>query len=167
MPEAPGEQRGLLATARWPEADPDRVDAPAEELLSRAIAAVTELRRYRDDAGVKPSAVLPARLAADGYDGTAAAVARLARLELRADGGAAAAEVPVPGGAVELLPSADLDAEAAGARLAARRDKLDAEIARLEGKLANERFVERAPAEVVAAEREKLAGYRADRDRLG
>jgi len=163
----PGGDRGLLAVAPWPATDPARIDPEAEELIGRAIAAITELRRYRDDAGVKPSAILPARLAADGYDGATAAIARLARLDLRPDGGASAADVPVPGGAVELLESPELDAGAATERLAARRQKLDGEIARLEGKLANERFVQRAPAEVVAAERAKLDGYRADRDRLG
>jgi valyl-tRNA synthetase len=50
----------------------------------------------------------------------------------------------------------------------------DAEIARLRGEiqraerqLANERFVERAPADVVEAEREKLERYRRELDALG
>jgi valyl-tRNA synthetase len=160
------EERGLLAVAEWPEPEPGRIDESAERLVGRVIAAVTELRRYRDESGVKPSAVLPARLAADGYDGTAGQIARLARLDLRDDGGDPAAEVPIPGGAVQLLPSDDFDPGAAAARVAERRDKLTDEIGRLEGKLANERFVERAPAEVVQAERDKLAAYRADLERL-
>jgi valyl-tRNA synthetase len=128
---------------------------------------VTELRRYRDEAGVKPSAVLPARLAAEGYDGTGVQIARLARLELIEGDGDPAAEIPVPGGAVQLLPSAEFDPGAAAARVAERREKLLEEIGRLEAKLANERFVERAPAAVVQGERDKLAGYRAELARLG
>ncbi len=159
--------RGMLIVAEWPLPEPSRIDQGAEELLERAVAAVTELRRYRDEAGVKPSAVLPARFAADGYDGTVAQVARLARLELREDGGDPAAEIPVPGGAVQLLATDAFDPDAAAARLAERREKLAKEIERLEGKLANERFVERAPADVVQAERDKLAAYRADVERLG
>jgi valyl-tRNA synthetase len=166
LPAGDAGERGLLAVAEWPAPDPARIDDQAEELVGRCVAAVTELRRYRDEAGVKPSAVLPARLVAEGYDGTAAQVARLARLELR-DDGELVAEVPVPGGAVELLATDDFDPGAVAARTAARRDELSAEIARLEAKLANERFVERAPADVVQGERDKLAGYRADLERLG
>ena len=46
------------------------------------------------------------------------------------------------------------------ARIDERRARLDGEIARAEGKLANEGFVAKAPAPVVAAEREKLARLR-------
>jgi valyl-tRNA synthetase len=45
-------------------------------------------------------------------------------------------------------------------------ERLRREIARAEGMLANERFTERAPAEVVEAEREKLARYRRELEAL-
>ncbi|MGD1067731.1 MAG: hypothetical protein ABR975_13025, partial [Vulcanimicrobiaceae bacterium] len=44
--------------------------------------------------------------------------------------------------------------------------RLEAEVSRAEKKLANPGFVERAAADVVAAEREKLDGYRRDLDRV-
>ena len=62
------------------------------------------LRGWRDHAGVRAAARVPARLAASGYDETAEQVARLARVELSADGGDPVASVPVPGGAIEILP---------------------------------------------------------------
>ncbi len=49
----------------------------------------------------------------------------------------------------------------------AERDRLRKEIARSEGMLANERFVQNAPPEVVEAEREKLERYRRELDALG
>jgi valyl-tRNA synthetase len=45
-------------------------------------------------------------------------------------------------------------------------ERLRKEISRAEGMLANERFVGRAPAEVVEAEREKLARYRRELEAL-
>jgi valyl-tRNA synthetase len=50
---------------------------------------------------------------------------------------------------------------------AAEIERLRNEIARAEGMLANERFVQNAPAEVVEAEREKLARYQRELDALG
>jgi valyl-tRNA synthetase len=49
----------------------------------------------------------------------------------------------------------------------AERDRLRKEIARAEGMLANERFVQNAPAEVVDAERSKLERYRGELALLG
>jgi valyl-tRNA synthetase len=49
---------------------------------------------------------------------------------------------------------------------AAEIERLRREISRAEGMLANERFVERAPADVVDAEREKLARYRRELEAL-
>lgn len=44
--------------------------------------------------------------------------------------------------------------------------KVTEEIARLAKKLSNDRFVANAPQDVVAAEREKLADYRAAQEKL-
>jgi valyl-tRNA synthetase len=154
----PGD-RDLLAVSAWPEPGP--VDDAADAVLGRLIAATTELRRYRDEVGAKPSVVIPARLVAEGYDGIADQVARLARFEFVADGAAEVlASVPVPGGAVQVLPSDAFDPAEAERRIAARRESLRAEVERAERKLTNERFIERAPADVVEEERRKLDEYR-------
>jgi valyl-tRNA synthetase len=53
-----------------------------------------------------------------------------------------------------------------GGNVEAEVERLRAEIARAEGMLANERFVQNAPGEVVEAEREKLERYRRELDAL-
>jgi len=165
----PGE-RGLLAAAPWPEPDDSLLDDQAEAELGRLIAAVTELRRYRDEVGARAGADVRGRLVADGYEGVSDQLARLARFDLiDADSpdGEVLATIPVPGGAVQVLPSEDaFDADEANKRIAARREQLRSEVERAERKLANEGFVSKAPAEVVDEERRKLEEYRAALARL-
>jgi valyl-tRNA synthetase len=55
----------------------------------------------------------------------------------------------------------------ANGNVEAERERLRAEIARAERMLANDRFVSKAPPEVVEAEREKLARYRRELDAIG
>ena len=111
---------------------------------------------------------MPARLDAAGYEETADHIARLARVEWRTDGGdpEPVAAVGVPGGAIAVFPSDAVDLEAEARRTAERRARLQAEIARAEQKLANERFVAKAPAPVVQAERDKLAALRTELEEL-
>jgi len=161
----PGAQ-GLLA-ARVGTPDPGSRDERAEAVLSDAIAAVQAVRAWRDSAEVKPSAVLPARLAAPGYEELQGQLARLTRLELDgADGAEPVAAVPVPRGAVEILASADVDLGAAERKRGAKRAELSQEIERAERKLGNQGFVEKAPAHVVQAERDKLASLQAELEAL-
>jgi valyl-tRNA synthetase len=152
---------GLLAERQVEAATGER-DEAAERTLADAIAAVQALRGWRDGVGAAAGARIPARLEATGYEQTAAHVARLARMEFgsrppQANGAADAATIAIPGGTVVVHASDAVDLGAAERKLAERRSTLEAEIARCEGKLANDGFVAKAPEAVVAAEREKLA----------
>jgi valyl-tRNA synthetase len=162
----PGSE-GLLA-ARVSSGAVTEVDESAEAAVQHAIAAVQELRRWRDLAGVKAGAVLDARLEAPGYEDTIEHVSRLARLALNgtANGAEPVASVPIPGGQVQIFAGAEVNAEATEARKAAHRSKLEAEITRSEGKLANPGFVAKARPEVVQAERDKLARLTAELEAL-
>jgi valyl-tRNA synthetase len=145
-------------------------EAGAEDEVQRAIEAIQAIRAWRDAAEVKPSAVLPARLRAEGYDETVAHLARLGRLELSGQAGAAdadaAAAIVIPGGVIEILASGEVDLEAATRKREAKRKELESEIKRAEGKLANKGFVDKAPAAVVAGERAKLDALRAELEAL-
>jgi valyl-tRNA synthetase len=104
-----------------------------------------------------PGQAVPARLEASGYERTSEHVARLARVEWADRDEAPIAGVAIPGGIAAVFASPAVDLEAEARRTAARRSELEQEIGRAEGKLANEKFVARAPAAVVGAERDKLA----------
>ena len=161
----PGSQ-GLLAAGLPDSGGDGGIDESAEAALGRVIEAVQSLRAWRERAEVKPSAVLPARLAADGYGDTAEHVGRLARLDWTSDGAGPAATVPIPGGAVEVLPSPDLDLEGAERRRAGQREKLDVEIDKLRQRLANPGFVDRAPPDVIQKVRDALARLEEEREAL-
>jgi valyl-tRNA synthetase len=156
----PGE-RGLLAVERWPEVDESLFDEQAEAEMEGVRETVVSIRRLRDLAGVKPALRLPASTDIDPV--VAEHIANLARLELSQNGGEPLATV----GAVRILASSEVDAAAFQARVDARRDELRGEVERGEKKLSNKGFVDKAPAEVVEEERQKLDGYRRELESLG
>ena len=153
---------GLLMAQPFPAAEESLIDEAAEAEIARAIAAVQELRGWRDRVGAAPARTLEARLDAEGYDRTRDAVGRLARVEWSANGTQPVATVPVPGGSIAILTPDAVDTEAEAKRTAQQRTRLEGEIVRAEGKLGNQGFVEKAPVHVVEAEREKLARLRAE-----
>jgi valyl-tRNA synthetase len=156
----------LLAGQRYSDLDRSLTDEEAHEQVEKVIGAVQALRGWRERVGVPAGEAVPAVLDAGGYDATASQVARLARFDFSGDGGDPVATVTIPGGAVRVLPGGGFDPDAAERRRAERRDQLERDIARAEDKLANDGFVQKAPAAVVEAEREKLARLRADLDSL-
>jgi valyl-tRNA synthetase len=155
----PGPSAEALVIHSFPEADDGLIDESAEEEIGRAIAMTRALRRWRQLAGVPVKQVLAAR-SENGRPHEL--VSRLAKVEF-SGGGQPIASVA----GVELLETEGVDPEAVAARIEERREKLRGEVKRGEGKLSNEGFVAKAPADVVDAEREKLASYRAELEELG
>ena len=152
-------RRGHLAVHSFPAADESLLDPEAEAEVQESIELTRRLRAWRDLVEAPAASVLPAR--AEGIE-PREFVGRLSRFSFGEDGGDPVAAV----GAVKILASGEIDAEAVAARLGTRREELRSEVARAEGKLANESFVARAPAEVVEEEREKLGRYRAELEEL-
>jgi len=155
----PNARAEALVVHPFPEPDDSLIDEDAEREIGEAISLTRALRRWRDLADVPVKQVLSARAEDRPLD----LVSRLAKVEFSQDGGEPIATV----GGVELLPTEGVDAQAVEARIEERREKLRGEVNRGEGKLGNEGFVAKAPADVVDAEREKLAAYRAELEELG
>ncbi|MFP5388467.1 MAG: valine--tRNA ligase, partial [Thermoleophilia bacterium] len=152
-------RQGHLAVHPFPRPDASLFDDAAEAEIGEAIDLTRNLRTWRDLVEVTSKSTLPVRTA----DPLPEFVSRLARVEA-ADGGAVDPIASV--GTVQILASPEIDAEAVAARLERRREELRSEVVRAEGKLANEKFVARAPAELVEEERAKLERYRAELEEL-
>ena len=164
----PGSE-GLLAARTVGESPVGEIDEPVEAALKNMIDAVQALRSWRNSAAVKPGATLAGRLRASGYEETREDLGRLARITLDdpdGDGAAPVASVVIPGGVLDILPGGDLDLGATVRRRDEQREKLKAEIERADKKLANPGFVNKAPADVVQAERDKLARLREEFEAL-
>jgi valyl-tRNA synthetase len=164
----------LLIVADWPELDGlANPDAQAE--MNWLVSLITEIRKLRSEMNIPPNAK-PDGLAIGGDAGLAARlgrhsalICRLARLDSvavadRAPDGSAQIVVEDVTYALPLEGVIDFDAERA--RLDKEIEKVTGEIARLEKKLGNEKFVANAPEAVVAGEREKLSDYASQKDAL-
>jgi valyl-tRNA synthetase len=163
-----GETEGrpeMLVVHPFPEQDPTLIDADAEAEVGEAIELTRSLRRWRERVGVAAGSVLPARVV-DG-DPPHELVARLARLSFDRDAAADGGEPLAQVGRLEILASEEIDAGEVRRRVGERRDALRSEVERAQHKLSNDGFVSKAPAEVVEAERRKLATYRAELEELG
>ncbi|HEY7950146.1 MAG TPA: valine--tRNA ligase [Solirubrobacterales bacterium] len=152
-------REGHLAVHRFPEADGSLFDEEAEAEVERGIELTRRLRAWRDMVEAPAASQLSARVEGPRPQEF---VGRLARVEFTDDGGDPIASV----GPVRVLASAEIDAGAIAARLKKRRAELRSEVSRAEGKLANEKFVAKAPAELVEEERGKLERYRAELEEL-
>jgi valyl-tRNA synthetase len=153
---------GLLMLSAWPgRRGLQNRDADAE--IGWLIRLISEVRSVRSEMNVPAAARVPLMIAG-ANDTTKARVAaheetikRLARLDRLEVGGA-------PAGAVQLvldeatlaLPLAGIiDIDAESKRLKREIDRVGSEIRQLDAKLANEKFVSRAPEHVVEEQRER------------
>ena len=165
-----------LIRAPWPVPGPVTEAAAARDELGWVTRLIGEVRAVRSEMNVPPSVLTPILLrdarpetlarAADWND----AIRRLARasaIEKLAGEMPKGAAQAVVDEATVVLPLADvIDFGAERVRLGRERDKAQAEAEKIEKKLGNADFVRRAPEEVVAENRERLAAAQDEVARL-
>jgi valyl-tRNA synthetase len=164
-----------IMLAPYPRVASKQRNADAERQMAAVMDLVTALRNVRGEMRIAPSATLAATLRASGDAGALFTANRplveaLARVGLSID---PLASRP-PSSATVVVGGSELYVDLAGVvDLAAERQRIDKEIARVDekiefarSKLARPEFAERAPAEIVSRERERLAEQEALRAKL-
>jgi valyl-tRNA synthetase len=167
------ERTSLLCHAKWPE--PTFEDAAAAEEINWLVDLVSGIRSVRSEMNVPPAAIAPL-VVVGASDATRdrlarhdSAIRRLARIGSVAHEAAAppASAQIVLGEATVCLPLGSLiNLDAETTRLQKELGKITEEVARVQKKLSNERFVAGAAPEIVVAEREKLSEYQSLQKKL-
>ena len=161
---AAGGRKGPLIVARWPAADPALDDPRAEEAFDWLRELIARVRAIRKEYRVGEGRQVSLRVAGGGrarvLEGRGEMLGRLARIgsvEVGAPvGGATGASAVLRDGTGVFVPLEgviDLDRERA--RAVREVGRLSGVLKGIEAKLANPDFTTRAPATVVAREREK------------
>src|SRR5687768_1975777 len=179
LPAVTGVQRKeSLVIEAWPQEHNERVDAKAEAQMGALMELIGSVRNLRSEYAVPPANEISIRIANAAPALSAAlsveerAVRRMARVKSIEEGngtqsGKGGAHAVLRAGGELFIPLEgliDVDKE---------RDRLNKELARIEGqlrgteaKLGNEQFVSKAKTEVIEREREKAGSLRQQHEQL-
>lgn len=151
----------------YPQYQEDKLDTQAEAWMTRFKALTDACRNLRGEMQLSPAKRVPLIIEANSAEDAAAlktfehGLMALGKLE-KVDIVEALPTSPAPVSVVEttrLMLEVEIDVEAEKARLTKEFVRLQGEVAKINGKLANEQFVSRAPEKVVVQERDRLAAF--------
>jgi valyl-tRNA synthetase len=152
--------------AAFPRADEAHIDAAAESDVTWLQQAIIAVRNIRGELGIPPGRKLVLMLRNAGHEERRrvaehglllSTMAKLESVTVLDTAEAPASATQVIGQTELLVPLAGLiDVDAECARLEREEEKLAREIEKLEARLGNAGFVDKAPAEVVARERARV-----------
>ncbi len=154
-----------LVVAEWPVSNASHIDKKSEALVAALQEVVTEVRRFRNDQGLKPSQKVPGRFTGSADIVEYSSALRFL-LKLEDKDFTPSATLEIAGVKIELDLTGSIDVVAERSRLekdlaAAKKDLQTAEI-----KLGNAGFMAKAPADVVVEIKERLAKTSADIERI-
>jgi valyl-tRNA synthetase len=158
----------------YPIANTDKIDESAEAWMQQLKALTDATRNLRGEMQISPSVRVPLIVEAGNATEKAAlasyapyiqSLGKLAEVQIvdvLPDSPAAVAIV----GTTKLMLKVEIDVAAERERLGKEIARIEAEIAKVNSKLGNESFVARAPAAIVAQENERLLSFSATIEKL-
>jgi len=167
-----------IMIAAYPEADPAAIDPEAERIMETIIEIIRAIRNVRAHHKVAPDRWIEAQIYAGGltpalapYVETIQVLARARPVTFLSEPQKGAADenklVQVLKDAEVVIPLESMfDLETEKQRLRKEIEQVESEITRLNARLANQSFLEKAPAAVVDKERRKLLDANDKRARL-
>jgi len=164
-----------IALQPYPVSQPEKIDEQSEAWVGQVKAIVDACRNLRGEMQVPPGQKVPLWIyGPEAFLQKATpyllALAKLAEVKIYSD--ESALEKDAPGapialvGDIKLLLKIEVDVAAERIRLGKEIERLANEITKARSKLGNESFVARAPAEVVAQEKQRLAGFEQNHEKL-
>ena len=157
-----------IMLAPWPTRQPDRMDAESEAEIEWLKQIIVGIRSIRSESNIPPATELPVfvvnatALDRERFNRNEAYLGRLAKVSgitVLSEEEAPSASLMALCGDLEIrVPMAGvIDIEAELKRLDKEIERQQKEVAKLDGKLSNKAFTERAPADIVEAEKQKKA----------
>lgn len=154
----------------YPKAQPSKIDEAAESWVALLKQAVDACRSLRGEMNISPAARVP--LVASGDADKLALYAPYLKALAKLEEVAIVAELPEADAPVmlvddfKLMLKVEIDVAAEKERLGKELARLEGEISKANGKLNNESFVARAPAAVVEQEKARVAEFSASVEKL-
>ncbi|CAL60489.1 Valyl-tRNA synthetase (Valine--tRNA ligase) (ValRS) [Herminiimonas arsenicoxydans] len=158
----------------YPEAQPGKLDEQAESWMAELKSMTDACRNLRGEMQLSPALRVPLIMEAGDTEQAARlqsfapylqALAKLSEVNVADQLPESPAPVSIVG-AAKLMLKVEIDVAAERERLSKEIARLDGEITKANSKLGNENFVARAPAQVVAQEEERVANFSATLEKL-
>ncbi|TCS33512.1 valyl-tRNA synthetase [Paucimonas lemoignei] len=156
----------------YPQAEDQKIDEQAESWMTQLKSLTDACRNLRGEMQLSPAQRVPLiieatgdKSAAQGFAPYLQALGKLSEVQIVDSLPQSPAPVSIVGD-IKLMLKVEIDVAAERERLSKEVTRLEGEIAKVNAKLGNESFVARAPAQVVAQEKERLVTFSTTLDKL-